>query len=105
MSESETLRHIVLLQFKSGTSITDLDEIVQRFVRLEKEIEEVDGIDWGVNISHEGLDQGFTHCFNLSFANISNRDTYLTHPHHLAFAEWVKEFIEKIIVIDYCPGK
>lgn len=105
MSESETLRHIVLLRFKNGTSITKTEEIVQRFVRLEEQIDEVDAIEWGINNSSEGLDDGLTHCFNLSFSNTSNRNAYLIHPHHLAFSKWIKVFIDRIIVFDYCPDK
>lgn len=104
MSKNGILRHIVMLQLKDGISITESDAIANRFIQLQEQIEEIDSIEWGINNSSEGLDEGLTHCFTLTFASILDRDTYLIHSHHVAFAEWVKEWIEKVVVFDYCPS-
>jgi len=39
----------------------------------------------GPQLQPEGLDQGFTHCFIVSFDGPEGRDAYLIHPAHQAF--------------------
>ncbi|MEO0472959.1 MAG: Dabb family protein, partial [Bacteroidota bacterium] len=54
----------------------------------------------GEDISTEGLSQGFTHCFVLTFKNEADRDAYLPHPAHLELAEKNKPLMKKLLVVD-----
>ena len=51
--------------------------------------------------SPEGLAKGFTHCFNLSFADEAARAAYLPHPDHLAFVAQLKPALDDVLVFDY----
>jgi len=52
-------------------------------------------------VSPEGISQGFTHCFLVTFASEKDRDAYLPHPAHKAFGNVLKPVIDKVMVIDY----
>ena len=57
--------------------------------------------EWGTKMSPEGIAQGFTHCFLLTFASAADRDAYLVHPAHQAFVASLQPVLEKALVIDY----
>ena len=48
-----------------------------------------------------GLDDGFTHCFLLSFDNEAGREVYLPHEEHKAFGNVLRPHMEKVFVIDF----
>ena len=101
----QQLRHVVLFSFKSTSSADDVKKIEDAFRALPSKIKEVKGFEWGKNNSPEGLDQGFTHCFLVSFKSEKDREVYLPHPAHMAFVDVLKPHLEKILVIDYWSGK
>jgi hypothetical protein len=95
------LRHIVLLQFKEGTPPEKVKEIEDGFRALPSKIPTVIDFEWGTNNSPEGLADGFTHCFLVTFKNEKGRAEYLPHPAHLEFVGVLKPHLEKVLVIDY----
>ena len=95
------LRHLVLLAFKASATAAKVQTVEQTFVRLETQVEEVAALEWGLNVSPEQHDHGFSHCFLLTFSSEADRDAYLTHPAHLAFNEVLKPWLENVCVIDY----
>ena len=97
----QRLRHVVMFGFTDETTPDQVDEIVARFAALKDLIEGIDSFEWGPNVSPEGLNQGLSHCFLLTFATEAARDAYLPHPDHVAFAEFVKPFIAHVTVLDY----
>lgn len=97
------IHHIVLLSFKKETSAATRGALERGFVALGRQIPEVQSLEWGVNVSPEGLDKGLTHCFKLSFASAADRDAYLPHPAHLAFVEQIKPCLADVLVVDYQP--
>ena len=101
MTTSPMLRHLVLCTFSDDASETDLARIVEDFAQLKSSIEQIKYFEFGTNNSPENLNQGFTHCFNLTFNNEAERDVYLVHPAHLAFVERLKPWLAKVMVIDY----
>ena len=98
---TRALRHVVLFGFKPGTTQPELDEIVTRFLALKTLVPGIEAIEWGVNNSPEGLDQGHSHCFTLTFPSEAARDAYLPHPDHKAFADWAGRWIARVTVVDY----
>ena len=97
------LRHVVLFGLKPNASARAQEELVRRFEALSHEIPGIEGFEWGVNCSQEGLSGGLTHAFVLTFANASARDAYLPHPLHVAFTDWVGQVIEGVTVFDFVP--
>jgi hypothetical protein len=71
------------------------------FRALGQELELVRSFEWGTNNSPEGLNQGFTHCFILTFASETERDAYLPHPAHQQFVHLLQPHLEKALVVDF----
>lgn len=95
------LRHVVLFSFKAASHPDGVREVEAAFKGLPGRIPEIRGFEWGTNNSPEGLAQGFTHCFFVSFRSEKDRDIYLPHPAHKAFVEVLKPHLDKVLVIDY----
>lgn len=100
-SHAGHLRHVVLFKFKDGTSKEDIEKIEKAFAALPRKIPQIAGFEWGTDCSKENLSQGFTHCFILTFKNEKDRDEYLPHPEHQAFAKLLRPYLDKVLVIDY----
>ena len=99
--KEKLLRHVVLFSFKEGSTDAQIKTITDAFAELPKKIPQVKTFEWGTNNSPENLNQGFTHCFFVSFASEADRAIYLPHPAHLAFIEILKPILDKVLVIDY----
>lgn len=95
------LRHVVLFKFADGLAQEKIDEVVEQFSNLENKIDTIIDFENGTNISPEQLDQGFTHCFVVTFADEAGRDAYLPHPAHQEFVEFIGGKIDKVLVVDY----
>jgi len=100
-TSGKLLRHVVLFKFKDNASPDDIQKVEEAFRSLPSIITEIKTFEWGKNNSPENLNQGFTHCFFVSFTSEKNRDLYLPHPAHKAFTELLKPYLDKALVIDY----
>jgi len=101
MSQRRILRHIVMFGFKSSTETVQIRQVIERFAGLVHLVPGIVDFEWGENNSPEDLSHGLTHCFTLSFESSEDRDAYLPHPEHQAFAEWVGQWVETVTVFDY----
>jgi hypothetical protein len=97
----KVLRHAVFFKFKDGTSDADVDKVVAAFDALPKKINTIKDYKRGKNVSPSGFDDGFTHCFLLTFADEAGRAKYLPHPEHKAFGAALRPHLDKVFVIDY----
>ena len=100
-NEKEFLRHVVLFAFKEGTAERTIREIEQAFCELRQKISEIRDLEWGTDVSVENKQQGFTHCFFLTFHSEKDRDSYLPHPEHKNFGSIIAPHVEKVLVLDY----
>lgn len=98
---NKLLRHVVLFSFKAGSTAEQIKEVTDAFAALPKKIKTIKAFEWGTNISPENLNQGFTHCFFVSFASEKDRDDYLPHADHQAFVKIVTPVLDKVLVVDY----
>jgi hypothetical protein len=100
--QSSPYRHVVLFKFKPTVPEATVRTIEAAFAALAAELPFVTGFEWGRNSSPEGLDQGFTHCFIVSFAGPEGRDAYLPHPAHREFVRrHLDPALEKVCVVDF----
>ncbi|MFT3705889.1 MAG: Dabb family protein [Agriterribacter sp.] len=99
--EQKMLRHVVLFKFKDDATPAQVQQVENAFKALPSQIKEIKGFEWGTNNSPEGLNQGLTHCFFLSFNSEKDRDAYLPHPAHKAFGALLKPYLDKVTVVDY----
>jgi len=95
------LRHVVLFKFTDGTTAEQVKKIEDAFAQLPSKIPTVVDYEWGTNNSPEGLADGFTHCFLVTFKDAKGRAVYLPHPAHTAFVKVLKPHLDKVLVIDY----
>jgi hypothetical protein len=95
------LRHVVLFAFLQTSSPADIADVCAAFARLPQAIPGIAGFEWGVDVSPEGLQHGFTHSFLLTFVSDAARDAYLVHPAHLAFVAAARPHLSQSLVVDY----
>ena len=96
-----SLRHVVLLKFKDDAKPEQIQAVVEKFRGLKKSIPEIQDLEWGTNVSPENKNEGFTHCFFLTFADAKGRDAYLPHPAHKEFGGVLRPVLDKVLVVDY----
>lgn len=95
------LRHAVFFKFKPMSAPTDVNRVVQAFRELPGKISEIREFQLGESIAESGRNDGFTHCFLLSFADEAGRGAYLPHPDHKAFGAALGPHLAGVFVIDY----
>ncbi len=98
---SQVLRHVVLFQFKEGTTPEQIQTVENAFRALPSKIDAIRDFEWGTDVSVEGIAEGFTHCFLVTFASAADRDAYLPHPDHRAFGAIFHPHRGKVLVLDY----
>jgi hypothetical protein len=98
---SATLRHVVLFAFKNSATAEQVNDVVSDFGKLKDAIPGIAAYEWGTNVSPEGLNDGFTHCFTLTFTKAEDRDAYLVDAAHRAFVATLGTCLERSLVVDY----
>lgn len=103
-TEKNQLRHLVLFTFKASSTNEQIEKVTTAFNNLYGQIPEIKKMEWGLNESTEKLDQGFTHCFLLTFNTKKDLSTYIDHPAHKAFQAILNPHMDKVFVVDYFVG-
>jgi len=100
-ASEKVLRHVVLFSFKESATESEITKVQEAFSALPSKIPQIQGYEWGLNNSPEGLDKGLTHCFLLTFKSEEDRAIYLPHPEHKAFGAILGPHLEDVLVVDY----
>lgn len=95
------VRHVVLFKYKAGTSDETVQKIEDGFRALKTKISFIVDFECGTNSSPEGLSQGLTACFLVTFENEEDRDKYLPHPAHQEFVALLRPHLDEVLVVDY----
>ncbi len=95
------IKHIALFKFKDGTAQEQIDKVLEELMDLSESIPGIEDYVAGLNNSPEGLNQGFTHGFVMTFTDAAARDAYLPHPDHERVKVAVMPFIESVVVFDF----
>ena len=98
---TQVMRHVVLLKFKEGTDAADVRKIENAFRALPSKVDAIYDFEWGTDVSIEGRQKGFTHCFFVSFLSEADRAIYIPHPAHKEFGALLGPHLEDVLVIDY----
>lgn len=99
--DESVVRHAVFFSFKETSTKEDIQGVADAFAGLPNDIPEIIDFQWGENNSPEEHDNGFTHCFLLTFADEAGRDVYLPHEAHKAFGDVLRPHMADVFVIDY----
>jgi len=94
------VQHVVLVKFKAGHDGLAAP-LFAALADLKVKLPGMLAYRFGPNSSPEGLNQGFTHGFVMSFADAAARDAYLVHPDHEAVKAKYLPFVEKVLVFDF----
>jgi hypothetical protein len=95
------VKHMGLLKFKEGTSEDEINRIFDELMDISENIPGIEDYVSGPNSSPEGLSDGFTHAFVMTFSDAAARDAYLPHPDHEKFKSAALPHIEKVLVVDF----
>jgi heme-degrading monooxygenase HmoA len=90
-----------MFQFKEG--ITDI-QIEECFSTMKGMIGEIPGfleMEYGPYNSTEGLNDGYTHGFIMTFESLEAREAYLPHPIHEDVKDLVIPRLERVVVFDF----
>ncbi len=98
---AQVLRHVVLLKFKDDATAEQIRKVENAFAALPSKVDAIYDLEWGTDVSVENLQQGFTHCFFVSFRSEADRAKYLPHPAHKEFGQILGSHLDKVLVIDY----
>jgi len=88
------ITHVVLFKFKPTSSEQDIQACFSQLAELTQALPIIRSYQFGQYSSQEGLNQGFTHGFVMTFDNEADRDEYLVHPEHVKVAEFIQQHIE-----------
>lgn len=94
-------RHFGVFQFKPEITQEQIDESFVALVDLKNKIPGLISVEHGPYKSAEGLNDGFTHGFIMTFETAEDRDNYLPHPDHLVVVDLVQPRLERLVVFDF----
>jgi len=96
------LRHVVIFKFNDDADAASVQKLNDSFIALQKHIPAIKDFEWGLNDSPENFHQDFTHCYLVTFASETDRDSiYTPHPKHQEFVASLGPHLEKVFVVDY----
>jgi ribosomal protein L23 len=95
------LRHVVMFKFKETATKEQVAAIEKAFGELPKKIKTITGYEWGTNVSKENKNEGFTHCFVVTFKDQKGLDVYVPHAAHQAFVKLLLPSLDKVLVLDF----
>lgn len=98
-------RHVVLFKFKDSATPEQVKAVEDAFRVLPTKIDTITGYEWGTNVSPEGKNDGYTHCFFVTFKDKAGLDVYLPHPAHKEFGTQLRPILDKVCVVDYVSAK
>lgn len=94
-------RHFGMFQFKSEITDAQIDEC---FTAMKGMIGKIPGfldMEYGPYDSSEGLNDGYTHGFIMTFESPKAREAYLPHPVHEDIKGLVIPRLERVVVFDF----
>ena len=95
------VKHVGLFKFKDGTSQEQIDKVMESLLDLTESVPGIEDYVAGTNNNPEGLNDGMTHGFVMTFSDASSRDAYLTHTEHERVKQEVLPLIDRVLVFDF----
>ena len=95
------IKHIVLFKFKATTTETQIEDAFQNLAGLKDLIAGLAEFIGGPYSSPEGLNQGYTHGFLMTFDSREARDAYLPHPEHERVKSQIAPLVESVVAFDF----
>ena len=94
-------RHYGMFQFKEGVSDTEITNCFETMKAMVGKIPGLTDMEYGPYDSSEGLNDGYTHGFIMTFESPEARENYLPHPIHEEVKDLVIPKLERVVVFDF----
>ncbi|MBC6999832.1 Dabb family protein [Cytophaga sp. FL35] len=94
-------RHYGMFQFKEEITQAQVDNC---FAVMKDMVGKIPGLlkmEHGQYDSTEGMNDGFTHGFIMTFDSPESREAYLPHPIHEEVKAFVVPKLERVVVFDF----
>ncbi len=95
------VKHYGIFQFKEDVTPEQIDHCFGEMKGMVGNVPGVLEVLHGPYDGPEGLNEGFTHGFVMTFESPETRDAYLPHPEHELVKDVVIPCLEKVIVFDF----
>ena len=83
------------------TEFAPYNQVFQELLDVSETISGIEDYVSGANNSPEGLNQGYTHGFVMTFENAGARDAYISHPDHERAKAVILPHIESVLIFDF----
>lgn len=102
------VHHVVLFRFRPDLPAGSVEAVFEELRGFRQSIPGITGFQGGAYNSTEGLAQGFTHGFTMTFVDAAARDAYLPHPLHQAVVArllpMLEGGLEGVLAFDFIDG-
>ena len=95
------VRHYGMFQFHPEVTLDQIDECFTEMCAMVGRIPGLLSMEHGPYDSPEGLNDGFTHGFVMTFDNGASRDAYLPHEEHERVKLIVVPRLARVVVFDF----
>jgi len=95
------IRHVVLFQWKPGTSEAQIAGMFRELAGLKGKIPGLQQFEGGPYSSPEGLNKLWSHAFIMTFDSAASRDAYLPHPEHERVKALIQPHLANVIAFDF----
>jgi hypothetical protein len=95
------IQHMVLLRFKPDISEQEIGSLFQQVDDLKRVVPGMRYFAGGKYASPEGLNQGYTHGFLVTFDDVAARDAYLAHPDHDRVKDAIIPCVDAVVAFDF----
>jgi hypothetical protein len=95
------IRHYGMFQFHPEITPDQIDECFAEMAAMVGKIPGLLSLEHGPYDSPEGLNDGFTHGFVMTFDSGASRDAYLPHPEHERVKDIVVPRLARVTVFDF----
>jgi len=95
------VRHYGMFQFHPEITPVQIDECFSEMRGMVGKIPGLLSMEHGPYESSEGLNDGFTHGFVMTFSSPEERDAYLPHEEHERVKTVVVPRLARVIVFDF----
>ena len=95
------VRHYGMFQFHPEVSPDQIDECFTEMCAMVGRIPGLLSMEHGPYDSPEGLNDGFTHGFVMTFDNGASRNAYLPHDEHERVKLIVVPRLARVVVFDF----
>lgn len=95
------VRHYGMFQFHPEVTPDQIDECFTEMCAMVGRIPGLISMEHGSYDSPEGLNDGFTHGFVMTFDNGASRDAYLPHEEHERVKLIVVPRLARVVVFDF----